>query len=118
MSCGFQALIGTVETLFSERGLGAVPAFQALIGTVETRDGLGQRDGERLVSSPHRYCRNGVTALTRQRAEIVSSPHRYCRNRDIIPVWAPVAEFQALIGTVETPHRRVDICAQVSFKPS
>ena len=59
------------------------------------------------VSSPHRYCRNFIDLDDVRDSEGVSSPHRYCRN-DLGVVEAPDAiEFQALIGTVETPQKRL-----------
>ena len=57
----------------------------------------------KLVSSPHRYCRNVNTIQSGIDAAKVSSPHRYCRNwRSGSPGLIQRATFQALIGTVET----------------
>ena len=56
----FQALIGTVETLEGRLTVEVSPVFQALIGTVETLHVHESTVWRWLVSSPHRYCRNGT----------------------------------------------------------
>ena len=71
-----------------------------------------------VVSSPHRYCRNGEFDLYIYVRIYVSSPHRYCRNEELEFLEALGAEFQALIGTVETLLPSSFLLALPGFKPS
>jgi len=54
--------------------------FQFLIGTVKTGRIVGCKNLAKIVSIPHRYCKNDKMVKNIQNILYVSIPHRYCKN--------------------------------------
>ena len=79
--------------------------FQTLIGILQTEKVRGVLLQFLKVSNPYRYSTNRASSGSAEIIARVSNPYRYSTNEKGTNVQEILAQFQTLIGILQTLHR-------------